>query len=125
MVDLEDSNIVVNNTSTLHASVERTDTKKALDTGDKANLHVVAENKSENAAIFKMYFCNVGDELSDDTSTWSEYLNKPALDMKAQGLDENCTLPVDIKDADGKTVPASLEFLKEVKDDEIRGRRRY
>ena len=122
MVDLEDSNIVVNNASTLHASVERTDTKKALDTGDKANLHVVAENKSENAAIFKMYFCNVGDELSDDTSTWSEYLNKPALDMKVQGLDENCTLPVDMKDVDGKTVPASLEFVKEVKDDEILSR---
>lgn len=85
-----------------------------------ATLHVTAENKSKNPAIFKMYFSNV-DKLEKDADM-GDYLNQPALFCKAQGLSEKCTLDVNVTGADKKKTKSAVEFLKEVKDDAILSR---
>ena len=85
-----------------------------------ATLHVTAENKSKNPAIFKMYFSNV-DKLEKDADM-GNYLHQPALSCKVQGLSEKCTLDVNVTGADKKKTKSAVEFLKEVKDDAILSR---
>lgn len=85
-----------------------------------ATLHVTAENKSKNPAIFKMYFSNV-DKLEKDADI-GNYLHQPALSCKVQGLSEKCTLDVNVTGVDKKKTKSAVEFLKEVKDDAILSR---
>lgn len=103
----------------LSASITRTDKNGDLDVDDAAALHVEAANKSENPAIFKMYFCDVRDiKKGADLST---YLNKPALSCKVQGLGKDYTLDVDVVGPDKKKTKSVMEFLKEVDKDEESG----
>lgn len=116
-VDTED--IAIESKGSLAASVSKNDEKNTLNTGTETVLTVKAENNTEKSAVFKVYFTNVTEELSEDKSEWEAYLTQPALNMQAKGLDDECKLAVKIKDADGKEQDASLAFLKEVKDDVI------
>lgn len=103
----------------LTASITRTDKNGDLDVDDAAALHVEAENKSENPAIFKMYFSDVREiKKGADLST---YFNKPALSCKVQGLSKDCTLNVDVAGPDKKKTKSVMEFLKEVDKDEESG----
>lgn len=96
----------------LSASITRTDKNNSLDVDDAAALHVEAANKSENPAIFKMYFCDVREiKKGADPRT---YLNKPALSCKVQGLSKECTLNVDVTGPNGKKTKSAMEFLKEI-----------
>ena len=103
----------------LVASVSKNSEKNTLNTGMESVISVQAENKSNKTAIFKVYFTDVNGDLSDDKSTWAEYLTQPALNMQVKDLSDECTLPVHITDEDGNVSEVPLEFLKEVKDDEI------
>ena len=103
----------------LDASVSKNDKKNILNTGVSSVLTVKAENNSDKTAVFKVYFTNLNDDLSEDKSEWSEYLTQPALYMQVKGLDDDCNLSVNVLDVDGNTTETTLSFLKEVKDDEI------
>lgn len=116
-VDSEDT--AVTSDGSLVASVSKNNEKNTLNIGTESVLSVQAENKSDKTAIFKVYFTNVDGELSDDKSTWNEYLTQPALNMQVKDLSDDYTLSVDIVDNDGNISESSLAFLKEVKDDEI------
>lgn len=111
--DADAEDIVVTDLSDLlSASVTRTDKNGDLDVDDAAALHVKAANKSENPAVFKMYFSDVREiKKGADLST---YFNKPALSCKVQGLGKGCTLDVDVAGPDNKKAKSAVEFLKEV-----------
>ena len=119
------ANVVTNNnnnniakaTDLFTASVLR-DNNKTLDTGADTVLHVKVDNKSDNKAVFKVYFTAVSN-LSSDKSDWDAYLMKPALNLQIKGLDDECKMAVDMTDKNGLTDTGSLEFLKEVKDDKV------
>lgn len=106
----------------LTSSAEYKDSKKSLNTGDVAKVHVKAENKSEQDANLKVYFCNTDTKLSEDKTEWSSYLQNPALEMSIKDLKKDCTLEVSIVDKDGNETKTSLKFLKEVKDDKVLSR---
>lgn len=106
----------------LTASATYQSEKKELNTGDVAKVHVKAENKSEQAATLKLYFCNTDEKLSDDKISWSSYLKNPALEMSIKDLKKDCTLEVPVVDKDKNETKSSLKFLKEVKDDKVLSR---
>lgn len=106
----------------LTSSAEYKDAKKSLDTGDAAKVHVKAENKSEQDASLKLYFCNTAAELSEDKTEWSSYLKNPALEMAIKGLKKDGTLEVSVVDKDKNETKATLKFLKEVKDNKVLSR---
>ena len=106
----------------LTASATYQGEKKELNTGDVAKVHVKAENKSEQAATLKLYFCNTDEKLSDDKISWSSYLKNPALEMSIRDLKKDCTLEVPVVDKDKNETKSSLKFLKEVKDDKVLSR---
>ena len=106
----------------LTASATYQGEKKELNTGDVAKVHVKAENKSEQAATLKLYFCNTDEKLSDDKISWSSYLKNPALEMSIKDLKKDCTLEVPVVDKDKNETKSSLKFLKEVKDDKVLSR---
>ena len=106
----------------LTASATYQNEKKELNTGDVAKVHVKAENKSEQAATLKLYFCNTDEKLSDDKISWSSYLKNPALEMSIKDLKKDCTLEVPVVDKDKNETKSSLKFLKEVKDDKVLSR---
>lgn len=106
----------------LTSSAEYKDAKKSLDTGDVAKVHVKAENKSEQDASLKVYFCNTDAKLSEDKTEWSSYLKNPALEMSIKDLKKDCTLEVSVVDKDSSETKASLKFLKEVKDNKVLSR---
>lgn len=106
----------------LTASATYQSDKKELNTGDVAKVHVKAENKSEQAATLKLYFCNTDEKLSDDKISWSSYLKNPALEMSIKDLKKDCTLEVPVVDKDKNETKSSLKFLKEVKDDKVLSR---
>lgn len=95
---------------------------KELNTGDVAKVHVKAENKSEQAATLKLYFCNTDEKLAENKTEWSSYLQNPALEMSIKDLKKDCTLEVPVVDKDKNETKSSLKFLKEVKDDKVLSR---
>ena len=94
----------------LKATVENT-TKKSLNVGDKAKLHVTAENASAEESVLRLYFCKVDGTLSSNKDDWRTYLSQPSLDLKVDGLNDKCELSVDVKDKDGNASKSIMSFL--------------
>lgn len=106
----------------LAASATYQSEKKELNTGDVAKVHVKAENKSEQAATLKLYFCNTDEKLAENKTEWSGYLQNPALEMSIKDLKKDCTLEVPVVDKDKNETKSSLKFLKEIKDNKVLSR---
>ena len=105
----------------LKATVENT-TKKSLNVGDKAKLHVTAENASAEESVLRLYFCKVDGTLSSNKDDWRTYLSQPSLDLKVDGLNDKCELSVDVKDKDGNASKSIMSFLKTVENDKVTSR---
>lgn len=119
--DITISDISGQSEDDLKATVENT-TKKSLNVGDKAKLHVTAENASAEESVLRLYFCKVDGALSSNKDDWGTYLSQPSLDLKVDGLNDKCELSVDVKDKDGNTSKSTVSFLKTVENDKVTSR---
>ena len=119
--DITISGISGQSEDALKATVENT-TKKSLNVGDKAKLHVTAENASAEESVLRLYFCKVDGTLSSNKDDWGTYLSQPSLDLKVDGLNDKCELSVDVKDKEGNTSKSTVSFLKTVENDKVTSR---
>ena len=84
-------------------------------TGDAVPVHVTAENPTDKAADFRLYFWDYGETLPEDKAEWSEVLTDACEDVKIAELQDTDEYIVDLKQGED-TVQGKVSFISD-KDD--------
>lgn len=80
-----------------HTYVTVQNTGKALKAKDNVVLNVYAENKAEKNEIFRLYFCEVKETLTENKEEWGAYLENISHEVEIQEFQENAQCEVLIK----------------------------
>ena len=83
--------------------------------GDSIPVHVTAENPTDKAADFRLYFWDYGETLPEDKAEWSEVLTDACEDVKIAELQDTDEYIVDLKQGED-TVQGKVSFISD-KDD--------
>ena len=119
----EEADITIEQKASVNALVSLKDSEKEeFDTGKKAKLQIQAENKTQENAVLRLYFCDVEKKLPKDKSEWFSYLTKPATTVQVQGLDEDYSLPVYVQLDENVKKESQVQFLKAVKGVQVTSR---
>ena len=65
--------------------------------GDPVPVHVTAENPTDKAADFRLYFWDYAETLPEDKAEWSEVLTDACEDVKVAELQDTDEYAVDLK----------------------------
>lgn len=84
-------------------------------TGDAVPVHVTAENPTDKAADFRLYFWDYGETLPEDKAEWSEVLTDACEDVKIAELQDTDEYIVDLKQGEDN-VQSKASFVSD-KDD--------
>lgn len=83
--------------------------------GDSIPVHVTAENPTDKAADFRLYFWDYGESLPEDKGEWSEVLTDACEDVKIAELQDADEYAVDLKQGEDN-VQSKASFVSD-KDD--------
>ena len=83
--------------------------------GDAVPVHVTAENPTDKAADFRLYFWDYGESLPEDKGEWSEVLTDACEDVKIAELQDADEYAVDLKQGEDN-VQSKASFVSD-KDD--------
>lgn len=84
-------------------------------TGDAVPVHVTAENPTDKAEDFRLYFWDYGETLPEDKAEWSKVLTDACEDVKVAELQDTDEYAVDLKQGED-TVQSKVSFVSD-KDD--------
>lgn len=80
--------------------------------GDSIPVHVTAENPTDKAADFRLYFWDYGETLSENKAEWSKVLKDACEDVKVAELQDTDEYAVDLKQGED-TVQGKVSFISE------------
>lgn len=83
--------------------------------GDSIPVHVTAENPTDKAADFRLYFWDYGESLPEDKGEWSEVLTDACEDVKIAELQDADEYAVDLKQGED-TVQSKVSFVSDEDD---------
>lgn len=86
-------------------------------TGDAVPVHVTAENPTDKAADFRLYFWDYGETLPEDKGEWADILVDACEDVRVAELQDADEYAVDLKqNKDNVQEKVSVVFEKDEKD---------